>query len=161
MPNSALKIAPREDVMELMHARNVKAMELVYDEYSCLLFGIIQRVVNDRQKAEQVLFKTLTYIWNHYHQYDSSQQSVCLWMINIARQFSLEALSFNEQRNIETHLMDTLKQEGLKEEMTVLELVFFRGVPVNKIAEKAGCSTADVRTLLHGAVCKLKKNNKV
>ena len=79
-------------------------------------------------------------------------------MINLARQFSFEALSFNEKKNIEARLMDAVKQDGLKEDMTVLELVFFQGVAVNKIAEKAGCSAAEVRTLLRRAVGKLKKN---
>ena len=145
-----------EHLIKLMQARNVRAVELVYDQYSTVLYGVIKRIVNDATRAEEILFKTFNYIWNHYSNYDSAHQSICMWMIRIARQFSFESLSSRERRDLECRLLNSLKQSDVKEEMIVLELAFFQGLPVIKIAEGIGCTESEIRTLLRRAVGKLK-----
>ena len=145
-----------EHLIELMEARNVHAVELVYDQYSTVLYGVIKRIVNDATRSEEILFKTFTHIWNHYSNFDSTHQSICMWMIRIARQFSFETLSAQERKNLEYRLLNSLKQSNVKEDMTVLELAFFQGLPVTRIAEGIGCTESEIRTLLRRAVGKLK-----
>src|SRR6266446_4585298 len=145
-----------EQLIRMLLSRNVRAVELLYDKYSCMLYGMIHRIVNDAKRAEEVLFKTFTYAWNHCNHFDSSSQSINIWMMTIARQLALDSLSQQERMNIESRLINSLKVSKVKEKMIVLELVFFHGLRVIKIAEKLGCSTSDVRTLLHHATAGLK-----
>jgi RNA polymerase sigma-70 factor (ECF subfamily) len=148
-----------EQVMEMLRSRNVNAVELLYDRYACMLFGFVHRIVNDTKRAEEILFKTFTHVWNHYNDYDSTQQTISIWMMSIARKLSLDSLSPQERVKAESQLLTSLKLSGEREKMVVLELVFFQGLSVVRIAEKLGCSTSDVRTLLHQATEGLKNES--
>ncbi|HYV91847.1 MAG TPA: sigma factor [Chitinophagales bacterium] len=152
-------VTSEEKVLELLRSRNVEAVELLYDRYACMLFGVIHRVVKDTKRAEEILFKTFTHAWNHYNDYDGTQQSISIWMMSIARKFSLDSLSHQERVKAESELLNSLKRSGVKEKMMVLELIFFQGLSVAKIAEKLDCSATEVRTLLHQATDGLKNES--
>jgi RNA polymerase sigma-70 factor (ECF subfamily) len=159
MQIAANERTPDEKLIELMQTRNVRAVELLYDGYACMLYGMIHRIVNDSKRAEEILFKTFTHAWNHYNSFDASQQSISIWMMSIARRLALDSISQQERVKVESELLNSLKRSGAKEKMMVLELVFIHGLSISKIAERLECSIADVKTLLRQATDGLKNES--
>jgi RNA polymerase sigma-70 factor, ECF subfamily len=155
MGTAAEQVTSDEQLMEMLRSRNGRAIELLYDQYSSMLYGIIYRIVSDAKRAEEILFKTFTHTWNHYNHFDNNQQSVSIWLMSIARQSALNSLTSQKRVNAENRLLSLLKDVSVKEKKTVLELVFLQGLSVIKIAEQLGYSESDVKTFLHQAAVEL------
>jgi len=75
-------------------------------------------------------------------------------MVNVARRFSFETLSHEERLLIINETQEFLQ---LKEHDKVLNLAFYKGMSIQKMAEKFGCTEIKIRKLLHEAVDHLKK----
>lgn len=146
-----------ERFVQMMKDRDIRAMEMLYDQYSPVLYGVIHWITNDEKKSEEVLYKTFTYIWNHFNSFDVSVHNVCLWMVNIARKFSFEILSPEERLKLSKMWLDSIAANRKKEEAEVLGSAFFKGMSVQKMAEKFNCTETKIRTLLHEAVDHLKR----
>lgn len=141
----------------LMRKRDVTAMELLYDKYSPVLYGVIVWITEDDKKSEDILFKTFTYIWNHFDTFDETVHNICLWMIGIARRFSFETLSVEDRLKVKQQLMSTLRANWSPAQAEVLSYAFFKGISVERMSEKFGCTESNIRTLLHEAVNHLRK----
>jgi DNA-directed RNA polymerase specialized sigma24 family protein len=150
------KSIDQQQLMVLLKARDIRAVEMLYDQYSCVLYGVIFWITNDEKKSEDVLFKTFTYIWNHYSSFDVSVHNVCLWMVNIARKFSFEILSPEERFKL-ANASALLNPDNTPEETRVLSAAFYRGMSIEMMAERFNCSETKIRTLLNKAVNHLKK----
>ncbi len=65
-------------------------MSLLYDHYSDSLYGIINRILEDDQLAEDALQKTFLKIWQNIDGYDTTRASLFTWMSVIARNTALD-----------------------------------------------------------------------
>ena len=146
MPATISKTSDQQRFLEMMKVRDVRAMEILYDNYSSVLYGVIFWITREEKKAEDILFRTFTYIWNHFDTYDASVQNICFWMVNVARRFSFETLSHEERLLIINETQEFLQ---LKEHDKVLNLAFYKGMSIPKMAEKFGCTEIKIRKLLH------------
>ena len=78
-------ITADESIIELLRRQEMNGISLLYDKYSAALFGVILRVVNNREIAEEVLQDTFTKIWRNFDSYDGTKGRLFTWLINIAR----------------------------------------------------------------------------
>ena len=67
-----------------------QAMSELYDRFSSALLGIIMKVIPDQATAEDVLQETMIKIWNNIGSFDSAKGRLFTWMINIARNQSID-----------------------------------------------------------------------
>jgi RNA polymerase sigma factor (sigma-70 family) len=166
-------------LVKMLAVRNEKAMEILYDNYSAALYGVIQRIVQNDEIAEDVLQEAFVKIWNNFLQYDASKGRLFTWMINICRNLSIDKVrskeftNQNKNQSIEKSVSsynqlvtasynpDTI---GIKEIVDKLEpeyyqiidLLFFKGYSQSEAAEKLNIPLGTVKTRSRAAIQKLK-----
>ena len=133
--------------------------------------------MQDKELANDVLQEVFIKIWRQIEQYDSEKGRLFTWMINIARNASIDILrskSYNTQKqnreltenvygaagtfNIETDKIGLRKViANLKEEQKVLvELAYFQGYTQDEISKLLNIPLGTVKTRLRNALIQLR-----
>lgn len=73
------------DLIFLLKNKNEESFSDLYDNYSRALYGVIFKMVNDNEVAEDILQEVFIKIWQHIDKYDSTKGTLFTWMINITR----------------------------------------------------------------------------
>lgn len=76
-----------------------KALEELYDRYSPVVFTLINKIVQDKSAAEELLSDIFVIIWQKNSLFDSEAGNVYTWMINLARNKAIDFVKRN--RNLE------------------------------------------------------------
>ncbi len=97
MPEN-LKYSEKE-LVGLVLSGNREAFNVLYDNYSPALFGIISRIVNSEETAQDVLQDTFVKIWKNLEKYDNSKGTIFTWMLNIARNGAIDSTRSKHERN--------------------------------------------------------------
>ena len=175
------KISLSEDELEMALRNKEKAgAEALYDMYSSSLYGIIFRIVQHEEIAEDLLQDTFVRIWNSFASYDESKGRLFTWMVNIARNISIDKTRSKDFRNssktedIENNVLslemqsgNTLNPEtmGLKElvaklkpeQKIILDMVYFRGFTHAEVSEELEIPLGTVKTRLRNGIISLRK----
>lgn len=154
--------------------------EALYDMYSSSLYGIIFRIVQHEEIAEDLLQDTFVRIWNSFSSYDASKGRLFTWMVNIARNISIDKTRSKDFRNssktedIENNVLSLEMQSsnalnpeilGLKElvaklkpeQKIVLDMVYFRGFTHAEVSEELEIPLGTVKTRLRNGIISLRK----
>jgi RNA polymerase sigma factor (sigma-70 family) len=176
------KISLSEDeLIRALRNREKIAVEALYDMYSASLFGVISRIVIDTATAEDVLQDTFVKIWNSFSSYSAEKGRLFTWMVNIARNLSIDKIRskdfknqnknqelennvtfIDEQRNTVykpellgiKDLVETLKPE----QKSILDLVYFKGYTHVEAADELGVPLGTIKTRLRMAIMQLRKH---
>lgn len=156
------------------------AIKALYDMYSGALLGVISRVIQQTEVAEDLLQETFVKIWNSAGSYDPSKGRLFTWMMNVARNLSIDKLrskdfkNANKNQDIENNV-DFIDQQkkvsfnsdllGLKELVTelkpdfkdVLDMVYFKGYTHVEAAEALDLPLGTVKTRVRMAILELRK----
>ena len=161
--------------------RDNQAFAFLYDRYSGALYSIIRQIVTDNSElAADVLQEVFINIWRKIESYDPTKGRLFTWMLNIARNASIDTLrskSFqNSQKNQE--LPDNVNKgasgqttqqnvdniglkkvlEKLKPEHRVLvDLAYFKGFTHDEIAEMMTIPLGTVKTRIRNALLQLRE----
>ena len=126
------------------------AFSQIYDKYNEAVYGIIYSVVLDNAIAQEVLQDVFIKIWNKRASYDINKGRFFTWILNIARNASIDQIrskSFkNSKKNLSTsNFVDILKtSDSLNSRMdalgiqkfidklkpaciSIIDLLFFKG----------------------------------
>ncbi|WP_090996915.1 RNA polymerase sigma factor [Pedobacter insulae] len=170
-----------EELVNALKRQDTIAMKALYDMYSGALLGVISRIVIHTEIAEDLLQETFVKIWNSASSYDSSKGRLFTWMMNVARNLSIDKLRSKDFKNaaknqdIENNVdfideqkrvtfnADTL---GLKELVTklkpefknVLDMIYFKGYTHVEAAEELNLPLGTVKTRIRMAILELRKN---
>src|SRR6185369_9915145 len=68
------------------------ALAALYDRYRLILFGLILRILHDRQEAEDVLQEAFLQVWRRAADFNESRGRVFTWLVTIARSRALDRL---------------------------------------------------------------------
>lgn len=170
-----------ESLVSMLSDRNQEGMEILYDNYSSALFGVIHRIIQNDEIAEDVLQETFLKIWNNFAMYDPVKGRLFTWMLNIARNMAIDKVRSKEftqkQKNrgysdsvspvdFEDHSVYNPETIGLKEMVRKLEpeykqiidLLFFGGYTQSEVAEKLNLPLGTVKTRSRAAIQKLRYN---
>ena len=178
-PRTKISLSEDELVMALRNKEKAGA-EALYDMYSSSLYGIIFRIVQHEEIAEDLLQDTFVRIWNSFASYDESKGRLFTWMVNIARNISIDKTRSKDFRNssktedIENNVLslemqsgNTLNPEtmGLKElvaklkpeQKIILDMVYFRGFTHAEVSEELEIPLGTVKTRLRNGIISLRK----
>lgn len=170
-------------LMEKVMSGDESAFALVYDRYSPMLFGMLMRILQDSQAAEEVLQDIFLQLWRKPEQFDPSRGSLPAWLTVIGRNRAISKLrgrprqevleqteglyanTLASSQNIEseasrTQLVDTVKlaMSRLPEEQRqVIELAYFEGMTQTEIAERTGSPLGTVKTRVRTGMQSLKQ----
>ncbi|BFG70802.1 sigma-70 family RNA polymerase sigma factor [Sediminibacterium sp. KACHI17] len=149
----------------------------MYDNYSGALLSIICNIVKDEELANDVLQEVFVKIWRQIESYDSSKGRLFTWMLNIARNASIDTVrSKSYQNNLQNRELseDVYVSAGtaqlqvdqiglrkvvhqLKEEHRVLiDLSYFQGFTQDEISKMLDIPLGTVKTRLRTALTQLR-----
>ena len=167
-----------QELIAALRERDPAAYSYLYDNYSGALFTIIRQIVLNPELASDVLQEVFVNIWRKIESYDSAKGRLFTWMLNIARNASIDILRSksyqNSQKNQE--LTDTVSISGqstqtnidiigikkvlvkLKPEHRVLiDLAYFKGYTHEEIAEIEDIPLGTVKTRIRNALIQLRE----
>jgi RNA polymerase sigma factor (sigma-70 family) len=170
-----------DDLVRALRAHETIAIQALYDMYSGALLGVITRIVQQPEIAEDLLQETFIKIWNSAESYDSSKGRLFTWMINVARNIAIDKLRSKDFRNshknqdIENNVdfIDSQKKItfnadtlGLRDMVTalkpefndVLNMVYFKGYTHVEAAEELNLPLGTVKTRIRMAIMELRKH---
>ncbi len=157
---------------------SAKAYSLLYDQYAPTLFGIISRIVCDKEVAQDVLQDVFIKIHQKINYYDNTKGRLFTWLLTIARN-----TAFDEARPKQLHLsisavdIDSLNGQyhitynsidgiGLSELIHTLpgqmekifELIYFEGHTQIEVATMMDIPLGTVKTKIRTGLQKLRMN---
>ena len=164
-------------IVELVQARDEKAISLLYEHYGDTLFGVANKVVRDEELAQDVLQESFVKIWKKSDSYDASKAKLFTWLFRITRNTAIDKLrSVNTKsdkeiqmdvsdvynlgvNSIRPELMDV--QENLdkieSKYQIVLEALFFQGMTQQEASEELDIPLGTIKSRLKIGLRELKK----
>ena len=169
-----------DDLILAIRQKNKAGAEALYDMYSGSLYGVIYRIVQHEEIAQDLLQDTFVKIWNSFSSYDPSKGRLFTWMVNVARNLSIDKVRskdfrnnsrnqdientvnfIDEQKNTEINPdvvgVKELMQQLKPEQKSILDLVYFRGYTHVEAAEELGIPLGTVKTRMRMAIMTLRK----
>jgi RNA polymerase sigma-70 factor (ECF subfamily) len=168
------------ELIQAIQNKDKIGAEALYDMYSASLYGVIFRIVQREEIAEDLLQDTFVRIWNSFSSYDPSKGKLFTWMVNIARNIAIDKTRSKDFRNglktedidnnvlsIEGNFQSEMNTEtlGIKElveklkpdHKLVLDLVYYKGYTHVEVAEQLEIPLGTVKTRLRNAIITLRK----
>ena len=168
------------ELVSLLKSRDSKAFSYLYDNYSGSLYTILAQFVEDMDTANDVLQEVFINIWRKIESYDPVKGRLFTWMLNIARNASIDTLRSkgyqNTQKNQSLQENSDWAQAGgvmalnvdniglkksvdrLKKEYRVLiDLAYFKGYTHEEIAQIESIPLGTVKTRIRSALIQLRE----
>ncbi|MBK7290310.1 MAG: sigma-70 family RNA polymerase sigma factor [Chitinophagaceae bacterium] len=166
-----------QELVALLQERNEKAFGYLYDNYSGAIFGIINSIVTDKDIANDVLQNVFINIWRKIESYDASKGRLFTWMLNIARNASIDEIRSKGFRQSQKNqsLNDNVDFPGasigpvtedvglkkvlanLKSEWRVLvDMSYFQGFTHEEISKILDIPLGTVKTRIRSALSQLR-----
>lgn len=163
--------------MAFLQERNEKAFGYLYDNYSGAIYGIINSIVIDKDIANDVLQNVFINIWRKIESYDASKGRLFTWMLNIARNASIDEIRSKGFRQSQKNqsLNDNVDIPGastgpatedvglkkvlanLKSEWRVLlDMSYFQGFTHEEISKILDIPLGTVKTRIRSALSQLR-----
>ncbi len=91
------QLADRRAIAALA-AGDPNALETLYNQYATLVMTVIQRMVRDRQIAEELLQEVFLRIWQRVETYEPERGQVRNWILGVAHNLALNELRRQRRR---------------------------------------------------------------
>lgn len=169
-----------EELVSLLKNKDQKGFNILYNNYSGALFGVINKIIQSDDDANDLLQDTFLKIWRNIDNYDPSKGSIFTWMMNIARNLSIDRVrsadfrdssqNISMEQNIiyqvdsEHQTMMDVDSIGLRkvvdnlkpEYRQLIELVYYKGYTQAEVSEEYGIPLGTVKTRIKAAVGSLR-----
>ena len=169
-----------EELVSLLQSRDQQAFSYLYDNYSAALNGIIYRMVENRELAEDILQEAFVKIWNNFYSYDASKGRLFTWMLNLTRNLTIDTLRSkgykkqgkisSDENSVSNFAGDSSGAErfdamGLRkqlanlkpEQRSIIDLAYFNGYTQDEISKAMGIPLGTVKTRMRAAISELRK----
>ncbi len=173
-------ILSEEELIDALRKQHKVGIEQLYDRYSTALYGVIVRIVQTEEIAEDVMQEAFLKIWNTFGAFDESKGRLFTWIINIARNLAIDKVRSKDYKNstknqdlentviqIDTNRStsynaDTLGVKDLleylrPEQKVIVDLVYFKGYTHVEAAEELNIPLGTVKTRLRMGIITLRK----
>jgi RNA polymerase sigma-70 factor, ECF subfamily len=175
-----LKKYSEEELVMLLQSKDQQAFSYLYDNYSAALNGVIYRMVENRELAEDILQEAFVKIWNNFASYDAGKGRLFTWMLNITRNLTIDTLrskGYKKQAKISTdensvsnftedsRIAERFDAMGLRkklanlkpEQRSIIDLAYFNGYTQDEISKEMGIPLGTVKTRMRAAIIELRK----
>jgi RNA polymerase sigma-70 factor (ECF subfamily) len=169
-----------QELVEALRSRQEEAFRYLYDHYSGALYGIVKQIIIDPEISNDVLQEVFINIWRRIESYDPAKGRLFTWMLNIARNASIDMLRSkgfqNSQKNQDLSkvvdnnmpsqvVLPETDHIGLKkvlaklkvEHRVLIELAYFKGYTQEEIAQIEGIPLGTVKTRIRNALVQLRE----
>ena len=168
-------------MLKAIAARDEAALAQLYDCYRTILFGLLMRILNNREEAEDVLQETFLQVWRKAADFDENRGRPFTWLVTLARSRGIDRLRTLASREhvakagarevseqISDAATDALKSEqrGLvsdalaklpDEQKRPIMLAYFDGLTQSEIATRLGAPLGTVKTRMRTGMIRLRE----
>ena len=175
-----IKKYSEEELIFLLKGKDQSAFSYLYDNYSAVLYGVIYKMLDDRELSEDVLQEAFIKIWNNFSNYDNLKGRLFTWMLNITRNLTIDTIrskgykkqakirnSENTVNNISDKIntAESFDAMGIRKHLTLLkndqkeiiDLAYFSGFTQDEISKKLSIPLGTVKTRMRTAIIELRK----
>jgi RNA polymerase sigma-70 factor (ECF subfamily) len=175
--------AQEDDValLKAIAARNEAALAQLYDRYRAILFGLLMRILNNREEAEDVLQEVFLQVWRKATDFDENRGRPFTWLVTLTRSRGIDRLRTlaarervaetsarevseetsdaatdafkSEQRGLVTKALSQLPDEQKRP----LMLAYFDGLTQSEIAARLGAPLGTVKTRMRTGLISLRE----
>ncbi len=168
-------------LLKAIAARDEAALAQLYDQYRSILFGLLMRILHNREEAEDVLQEVFLQVWRRAADFDESRGRPFTWLVTLARSRGIDRLRTiasrervavagareaseatsdaasdafkSEQRGLVTTALAQLPDEQKRP----LMLAYFDGLTQSEIAARLGAPLGTVKTRMRTGMMKLRE----
>ena len=168
-------------LLKAIAARDEAALAELYDRYDRILFGLLMRILNNREEAEDVLQEVFLQVWRKASDFDESRGRPFTWLVTLARSRGIDRLRTlasrervaeagarevteeisdaatdafkSEQRGLVSNALATLPDEQKRPIM----LAYFDGLTQSEIARHLGAPLGTVKTRMRMGMIRLRE----
>ncbi|HEX7332928.1 MAG TPA: sigma-70 family RNA polymerase sigma factor [Pyrinomonadaceae bacterium] len=157
------------------------ALAELYDRYRAILFGLLMRILNNREEAEDVLQEVFLQVWRKAADFDETRGRPFTWLVTLARSRGIDRLRSLASRErvaeagarepseeISDAAADAFKSEqrGLvsdalaqlpDEQKRPIMLAYFDGLTQSEIATSLGAPLGTVKTRMRTGMIRLRE----
>ncbi|MEM9077387.1 MAG: RNA polymerase sigma factor [Bacteroidota bacterium] len=150
------------------------ALYQLYDKYSGALYGVILRMCQNEDEAQDLLQETFVKIWKSISQYNASKGRFYTWAYRIARNTTLNSLRNKKNliQNDDLGVYETKVEEENQKEYTLLKgsveklephhqkaiaLVYYQGYTHKEAHEEMGVPLGTFKSYIRQALKQLRK----
>ena len=169
------------ELLAAIVARDEAALAQLYDRYRVILFGLLMRILNNREEAEDVLQELFMQVWRRAADFDENRGKPFTWLVTMARSRGIDRLRTlaareraavagardeseavsdaatdafrSEQRGLVTNALAQLPDEQKRP----LMLAYFDGLTQSEIAAQLGAPLGTVKTRMRSGMIKLRE----
>jgi RNA polymerase sigma-70 factor, ECF subfamily len=163
-------------LLDRVVARDQQAIAELYERHSRLLFGLILRILRDREEAEDVLQEVFLAAWTRAETYKASLGTPAGWLVRIARNRAIDRLRANSSRLRAIEAGGTPAAEARSspdgeaqrdvaraldalpvEQRSLIEEAFFRGLTHSELAARFSIPLGTVKTRVRTGLLALRQ----
>ena len=157
------------------------ALARLYDQYRVILFGLLVRILNSREEAEDVLQEVFLQVWRRAGDYDTQRGKPFTWLVTLTRSRAIDRLrALGSRQRLATsaaqeqpeEASDALKETYRSEQKEIVRraladlpeeqrrtllLAYFEGLTQSEIAAKINAPLGTVKTRMRSALTKLRE----
>ena len=169
------------ELLKAIAARDEAALAQLYDRYRVILFGLLMRILNNREEAEDVLQEVFLQVWRRATDFDETRGRPFTWLVTLARSRGIDRLrtlaarervavagARGEAEVVSDAASDTLRSEQRDvvnsalaqlpdEQSQLLLLAYFDGLSQSEIAERLSAPLGTVKTRMRTGLMKLRE----
>ena len=162
-------------------ARDEAALAELYDHYRVILFGLLMRILSNREEAEDVLQEVFLQVWRRAADFDANRGRPFTWLVTMTRSRGIDRLRTlaarervaiagardeseavsdaasdafrSEQRGLVTNALAQLPDDQKRP----LMLAYFDGLTQSEIAARLGAPLGTVKTRMRTGMMKLRE----
>jgi len=168
-------------LLKAIAGRDEAALAQLYDRYRAILFGLLMRILNNREEAEDVLQEVFLQVWRKAADFDESRGRPFTWLVTLARSRGIDrlrSLAARERvavagaREVSEDFSDAAtdafksEQRGLvsdalaklpDEQKGPIMLAYFDGLTQSEIATRTGAPLGTVKTRMRTGMIRLRE----
>ncbi|WP_435353526.1 RNA polymerase sigma factor [Emticicia sp. SJ17W-69] len=169
-----------EELVSLLKNKDQKGFNILYNNYSGALFGVVNKIVQSNDDANDLLQDTFLKIWRNIDYYDASKGSIFTWMMNIARNLAIDRVRSADFRDSSQNIsmednviyqidneyqtvqdIDAIGLQKVVEKLRpeykqLIDLVYYKGYTQAEVSEEFGIPLGTVKTRIKAAVGSLR-----
>lgn len=164
-------------IVELLAARDERAISLLYDHYADALYGVAIKVTQDEALAKDVLQNAFVKIWKKADNYDAAKARLFTWLFRIVQNTAIDAVRSRQRKQtkeVQTddsnvyhipttqlaieHIDLKAHTEGLEEKYkVVIDALFFQGMTQQEASDELNIPLGTVKSRLKIGLRELRK----
>lgn len=167
--------------MKAIVRQDESALAELYDRYRVILFGLLVRILNSREEAEDVLQEVFLQVWRRAADFDESRGRPFTWLVTLARSRGIDRLrnlaarervaqagAREESEQVSDAVADAFRSEqrGLvssalaqlpDDQKRALTLAYFDGLTQSEIATQLDTPLGTIKTRMRSGLIKLRE----